>query len=118
MVTLGLIAALAFSAYVAAPASWWEIVDRPVVLECASGSGVKKPISFTPHIGKIIYDGGQVEGTVSGAAISFQFKNINGDHCDWTISRITGGGKSSCKDKDDKYTFGDFSCAVNPRQLF
>ncbi len=116
--TLGLGAAGAFYAYVFAPASWWELADRPVVLDCTMWNDIKKPISFTPNVGKVIYDGGEVLGAVSTAVVSFSFKNLNSESCEWTISRISGDGKSRCKDKDGKYSYNDFKCIVNAARAF
>ncbi len=115
---LGIVTLIGISAFLLAPVSWWELVDRPVLLECTSSSKIKKPISFTPNVGGIIYDGDQVSGSVSAAAVTFSFKNVNGDYCNWTISRINGAGKTACKDKDGKYAFGEVSCVVNATRQF
>lgn len=100
------------------PASWLEILERPVLLVCKSSSKSSKLISFTPYLGKIIYDGSEVNGEISHGVVRFSFTNVNEEKCEWTISRIDGSGQTSCKNKDDNYSFDDLKCEINKKQLF
>jgi hypothetical protein len=114
--SLAVVATLGF--YLFAPATWLEAIERPIVLECSIQNAVVKTISFTPRAGRIMYDGQEVDGTVSSAVVRLQFKNVDGDHCDWTISRVSGEGRTSCKDKGVNYSRNPISCLVNPKLSF